>query len=144
MQMRNGRVTDDLASVRPGDALVLFESITNATRYRPPTERPRVTVARVGRVLVHVWVDPARPERGTIAYRIADGRKNTKHVVGAGPDFVQTEQFYNWTNMRRDLLRRLAAVGVDVEPDFDRRWSADRLSTEQLRALLAVVEGERS
>lgn len=58
-----------LAGVRPGDTLIL-------TDVNKPHRRIEVTVHKVGRTLVHVLRHNDRPDLGTDAFRLDDGRRN--------------------------------------------------------------------
>jgi len=115
---------DGLPNVKVGDSLILM---TN-NRYRG--DEP-VTVARIGRQYLYVARNGREMrERFDRKTGVEDGN------IGVRSQLVTQEQ-YDEMKQRAALLEGLRAAGIDVRHEI----RAD-MSTETLRALLAVVQDD--
>ncbi|MGW7100444.1 beta barrel domain-containing protein [Streptomyces sp. NPDC054838] len=113
-----------LEGVKPGDELLLVQ------RYDKGREPGAVTVHKVGRTLVHIVRYQGRPENGTDAYRIEDGRKND----GFGHSYLIRREEYEEGQRLGRLRDALRQRGV--------RFEGDAPGPEVLQALLDALDGK--
>ena len=115
--------TTDLTGAAPGDKLILD------TRSRGENPGQPVTVSRVGRVYLYVLNEYGRELRER--FRRSDGSEDSHY---GAVQRLYTPEAYAEKTERTALFEGLRSAGLPVEP-----LVRDRLTTDQLRALLAIV-----
>jgi hypothetical protein len=116
-----------LEGVKAGDELLLF--VRMGGRREKEQEPKVVTVAKVGRTLVHVLKYEGRPEHGTDAYRIEHGYRNDDY----GHTQLMTREGWEDQKRRYQVIDELRRHGVDVGVGGTK-------PTAVLEALLDVME----